>query len=236
MVSIWSIGKSTRFRYGRLFHRSRGAAGQGRFTGRRAVHRSRYKAGLFGNKPEAVREIRHACRGSRKRHGADTNSTGLGTIAANYSGQWRDENISLLGYHTREQYHSSFSSVSADRNTERITFTQTVPSEAVGAAGLWRHSQTNWNLLAGGDMQRVEGFSTDRLVPPGLRIGGGSQLQHGVFAQLDAAHGPAKFFLGARHQFTGQDSKFFSPSAGVFWAGTRFAGVHRYTGASALPL
>jgi outer membrane cobalamin receptor len=144
-----------------------------------------------------------------------TNSTGLGTIAANYSRQWADDNISILGYHTREQYHASFSSVSADRNTERITFTQTVPSEAVGAAGLWRHSQRSWNLLAGGDMQRVEGFSTDRLVPPGLRIGGGSQLQHGVFAELDASRGPAKFFLGARHQFTGQDATFFSPSAGV---------------------
>jgi outer membrane receptor protein involved in Fe transport len=69
-------------------------------------------------------------------------------------------------------------------------------------------------LLAGADAQRVEGTSTDRLVPTGLRVGGGSQVQHGVFAQLDAGTPTAKVFLGARHQFTGSDNRFFSPSGG----------------------
>src|SRR6185295_11096145 len=129
------------------------------------------------------------------------NSSSLGTLSANYSHQWNSDGISLLAYHTREQYHASFSSVSTNRNTETITYLQTVPSQATGGAGMWRHSDSHWNLLAGGDAQRVSGTSTDHLLPTGLRIGGGSQLQHGIFGQLDASTGLFKFFLGARHQF-----------------------------------
>ena len=142
------------------------------------------------------------------------NSTGLGTLAAHYSRQWNAETLSVIGYHTREQYNASFSSVFADRNAERITFLQRVPSEATGAAAMWRHSSRPWNLLIGADGQRVEGTSTDFLVPTGVRVGGGSQAQQGTFGQFDVQAGPARLFLGARHQFTGQDSRFFSPSAG----------------------
>src|SRR5688500_4779073 len=97
---------------------------------------------------------------------------------------------------------------------------RTVPAEAAGGAGLWRHRGSVYGLLVGADAHRVEGTSTDRLVPPDLRIGGGSQLQHGTFVQLDAGSPSARFFLGARHQFTGQDNRFFSPSAG-FTVGRR---------------
>ena len=61
------------------------------------------------------------------------NSTSLGTIAGHYTKSFTNDTISVLGYHTRQQYHASFSAVSAGRNTERITFLQTVPAEAVGA-------------------------------------------------------------------------------------------------------
>lgn len=142
------------------------------------------------------------------------NSTGLGTLAGHYTHQATDDSFSLLAYHTRQQYHASFSAVPANRATETITFLQTVPSEATGAAGMWRHHSNSWNLLAGADMQRVEGTSTDRLVSGDLRVGGGTQLQQGTFAQLDAGTASYKFFLGGRYQFTGTDRKFFSPSAG----------------------
>jgi outer membrane cobalamin receptor len=143
------------------------------------------------------------------------NSTSLGSIAGHYSKQWTDDDVSVLAYHTREAYRATFSAVSADRNTDRLTFLQRVPSEAVGAAGLWRHRAHAWGVLAGADMQRVEGTSTDTLIPTGLRVGGGSQFQQGTFLQFDGTKGPAKLFLGARQQFTGRGTKFFSPNAGV---------------------
>jgi len=147
--------------------------------------------------------------------GLQKNSTGLGFVSGHYSGSRKSDLWSVLGYHTREEFRSSFSAIAADRNFERPTFRQTVPAEGTGAAGRWAHRCSTWNTLIGGDVTRVEGYSEDVLVPSGSRIGGGTLFQHGTFAQFDATAGPARFFLGARHDFTGRDRQFFSPSAGV---------------------
>ena len=149
------------------------------------------------------------------------NSTSMGTVSLHYEREFTGDSISVLGSHTREGFHSSFSAVSANRNTERLTYLQTVPSEALTGAALWRHHEAKWDLLAGADVNRVEGTSTDHLVPAGLRVGGGTQLQHGVFAQADATFGLARFFAGLRQSFAGQDSRFVSPSAGAAVGGKR---------------
>lgn len=143
------------------------------------------------------------------------NSTSLGTISLRYEREFAGDAVSLLGYHTREGFHSSFTSVSADRRIESLQYLQSVPSQGTGAAAMWRRGRARWNLLAGADASRVSGTSTDRLVPAGLRVGGGSQLQHGAFAQADAAFGPVRVFAGLRHSFAGSGSRFLSPSAGA---------------------
>ena len=78
----------------------------------------------------------------------------------------------------------------------------------------------SWNLLAGADVQRVEGTSTDALAAGMFRIGGGSQLQHGTFAQFDA---------GTRRQncSSALDISSLEPTAisSVRAAGSRRAGV-----------
>jgi outer membrane cobalamin receptor len=149
------------------------------------------------------------------------NSTSLGSIAARYLLDRQDQSFSVLGFHTREEFRATFSAIATDRVTERITFRQSVPSEAVGGAALWSLRKRPVNLMAGADVFRVEGYSRDYLVPSGLRLGGGTLLQHGVFVQSDISAGPAKFFLGARHHVAGEDSNFFSPSAG-FVVGRRW--------------
>lgn len=142
------------------------------------------------------------------------NSTNMGTVSAHYSGGTVNQ-VSLLGYHTREEYHQSFSTILAGRNSETLSSRQTVPSEATSGALLYRRAFTGANILAGADVVRVEGWSTDAL-PTGLRrVGGGVQLQHGVFGQANATKGPMQFFAGLRHQFTGQGSTFLSPSGGA---------------------
>ena len=156
------------------------------------------------------------------------NSTSMGTISLRYAKEWQHDSLSLMGFHTREGFHSSFSSVSADRNTEKLSYLQTVPSEAVGGAALWQHHAKQWNLLGGADVDRMEGTSTDHLVPTGLRVGGGTQLQHGVFAQSDLTLGALRLFAGLRESFVDDsqqspaatalasgDSRFLSPSAGL---------------------
>jgi len=142
------------------------------------------------------------------------NSSGMGTLAANYFREWRRDTLSVLGYHTREEFRSSFSTILAGRLRETISFLQTVPSEAVGGAAFWRHSGGWFNSLVGADAQRVEGRSIERF-PAITRVGAGDQLQHGTFVQGDARFGPVRFYAGARHHFPSPDRQFFSPSFGL---------------------
>ena len=142
------------------------------------------------------------------------NSTSFGEISGNYSHSWLGETLNILGYHTREEYHASFTSIGANRISERVTLLQTVPAESTGGAGMFRVTRSNWNALFGGDVQNVEGYSLETLFPPGRRVGGGSLIQRGVFGQTDFTAGAVKLFLGAREHNTGQGNNFFSPSAG----------------------
>jgi len=152
------------------------------------------------------------------------NSTGLGTLAARYFTETRTGDVSATAWHTREELRSTFSSLSADRNAERLTFRQTVPAEAVGASALWSRARTGWSVLAGGDFVRTEGYSRDALVPSGVRVGGGVLTQHGAFGQMALDRGPAQVFFGVRHDFTGQGRQFLSPSAGLAAARGRWRG------------
>ena len=143
------------------------------------------------------------------------NSTGLGTLSGNYLWDTGSNAISVLVFHTREDYHAGFSAVAASRNFERLTDLQTSPSEQVGAAAFWKHHAARWNLIAGTDMNRVEGFSIDHLLPSGIRDAGGTILQHGEFAQFDLREGPVQMFGGARQEFTVGNQTFFSPNGGL---------------------
>ncbi len=143
------------------------------------------------------------------------NSTGLGTLAASWSRELAHDGFSVAAYHTRENFHASFSAVGAGRKTETLSFLQHAPSEAVGFDGLWRHDTSAFATLVGGDFQRVEGISTDYLLPTGTRIGEGVRIERGFFGQGNFKAGPARFFLGARQDFAGAGNSFFSPSAGV---------------------
>lgn len=142
------------------------------------------------------------------------NSTGLGTIAGNYTHATDNDQISVLMDYTSEKFRATFSSIGAGRNSERLTMLQQVPSDSFGAAAFWRHGRRRWHFIAGADTQRTTGFSTDSLVPTGVRIGGGTIFQHGIFGQVDYTLGPLQLFAGARHEFTGQGDTFFSPNGG----------------------
>jgi len=142
------------------------------------------------------------------------NSTGLGTASLHYVEAQAKNEWSFLAFRTQEQYHSTYSAVAANRNTERLTSRQTVPATGNGADLLWNHHESDWNFAAGADVNQDRGFSTDAVFPTGRRYGGGTLLQHGEFAQADVRWKPFRFFLGARHQFTGQGNQFLNPSAG----------------------
>ena len=145
------------------------------------------------------------------------NSTSLGTIGATYSHTWTNDQVTGIFYHTEEQFHSSYSSVSLNRNTETLTSLQHVPVQDSGGAAYWKHHAKYWNAIAGGDADHVHGvsydysFNTHILTP-----NGGTLFEHGLFAQVDAGAGPVRFYGGIRHEFTGQHGEtFVSPNGGV---------------------
>jgi len=148
------------------------------------------------------------------------NSTGLGTVSLRYLREFTNDWLSFAGFYTQEGFHSTFDSVNANRNTDVLSYTQTVPTQAEGGAALWQHHQSKWNVTAGADVYRVDATDTDHLLPTGVRVAGGTQLQHGVYGQADVSLGWVKLFGGVRHSFTGEGSEFLSPSGG-FVAGKK---------------
>jgi outer membrane cobalamin receptor len=147
------------------------------------------------------------------------NSTSLGAVSANYSRTLGRNGISLLGFHQRQQFHASFSAIAADRQTERLTSNQSVPSNATGGAGFANVRAAGWNLVGGADFLRVSGTSFDYLQPSGRREGGGVIFQRGMFAQADGTWKDFRLFVGSRYQWTGLENgkSFYSPSGGFAW-------------------
>ena len=145
------------------------------------------------------------------------NSTALGTIGLNYTHSWTSDQISFLGFHTEEQFHSTYSSVSLDRDQENLASRQTVPVQDTGGALYWQHHAKRWNTIAGGDFDDTHGISRDYSYSTHiLTPSGGTLLEHGVFGQGDITFGPARFFAGVRQQYTGQRGQtFVSPNGGV---------------------
>ncbi len=144
-----------------------------------------------------------------------TNSTSLGALSANYSRDFGAASLGLVGYHQRQQYHQTFSALAADRNSERLTSFQSVPSEATGYGFFLKRRPSRFNFTVGNDLQYVNGTSRETVIPTGLRIGGGDQRQMGLFGQGDARFGKLQLFYGSRGQFSGRAGNFYQPSGGL---------------------
>ncbi len=144
-----------------------------------------------------------------------TNSTSLGTLSGNYSRDFGAASLGVIGYHSRQQYHQRFSAIAADRNTERLTSYQSVPSTAFGGGGFLKGKPGRYNWTVGTDAQNVDGTSYETVVPVGLRIGGGTQTQTGLFGQGDAKFGNLQLFAGSRFQSAGKAGNFYQPSGGM---------------------
>jgi outer membrane cobalamin receptor len=143
------------------------------------------------------------------------NSTGTGTLAAAWSHESGADIFSALGWYTIENFHATFSSINLDRTLERLTSTQSVPAEGTGGAAYWRHGGPHWDLLAGGDFSRVEGYSKEVFYPGGPKVAGGTLTQGGAFAQGDLTLGRLRFFAGFRGEDAANGTAFWSPSGGL---------------------
>jgi outer membrane receptor protein involved in Fe transport len=145
------------------------------------------------------------------------NSTGLGLLGLNYTHSWSNDQISFLGFHSEEQFHSTYSSVSLNRDHETLTSRQTVPVQDTGGALYWQHHAHSWHTIAGADTDDTHGVSNDYSYSAHkLTQSGGTLLGHGLFGQGDVSFGRVRLFAGIRHQFTGlRGETFVSPNGGI---------------------
>jgi len=141
------------------------------------------------------------------------NSTGLGTIAGNYARTFGSSQLSVLAYYTQEAFRATFSSVAAGRNSEKITDRQTVPATGGGGAIYWSYARRRLKLTFGGDVERDDGFSTDRLLS-GTQVNGGHQIERGGFGQMQFNAGPVSLFGGLRGDVPSTGGGIVSPSGG----------------------
>jgi len=120
------------------------------------------------------------------RTGFDMESAHLGSFAARV-------------YGGTETLRQTFTSISADRDSETLTRNQGVPADQIGGSVLWsRPSAARQLLVAGFDLRHIEGESDEYAYQSGVPVtylrNGGVQLRYGAFVE-DRLRLSQKFLL-----------------------------------------
>jgi outer membrane receptor protein involved in Fe transport len=133
-----------------------------------------------------------------------------------------------------QDYYQTFSAVAADRATERLTMSQTTPSDFVTASGQWSRPLGGHSLLVGAETRHTESTVEEfryTLVggvntPTGPFLVGGTERNHAVYTRIGiAATDQLTVSVGLRGDFWRSEPvlqtlptksvSFFSPRLGV---------------------
>ena len=132
-----------------------------------------------------------------------------------------------------QEYHQTFSAVSADRTSERLTTDQRIRASLVNASGQWARTWGTSTLLLGAEGRRVDGEVGETRYsftgqPSTSAPFGGTEATVAAFGRLAFVAGDRiAFTLGARGERWASDplrdgdprhaNAFFSPRASVGW-------------------
>ena len=112
------------------------------------------------------------------------------SATAQWSASPRDR-LETRAFLRRTIFQSNFTAVAANRNSERLTTQQHVPSADGGASLLWYATRGRHQITAGTDLWVVSGASTENvfagLVVGSIRVGSGKQATTGFFAEENYA-------------------------------------------------
>jgi outer membrane receptor protein involved in Fe transport len=92
------------------------------------------------------------------------NDTAIRQIAAGSDVRVGSGSLIVRGYGSDQDYHQTFSAVAADRNSERLTVDQRVPSTGRGGSIQWLSSIAANVIVAGGDARLVSGASDEQQI------------------------------------------------------------------------
>lgn len=161
------------------------------------------------------------------------NKTSYGGVSAAWNGVTASGNggWNIYGLARSQLFESNFSSVKADRNSERLVLRQRVPATDFGAGGYgWSSFAKETSKVSyGGDWRRVDGQSKEYVVFTGAtRTPGGIQNSGGGFGAIDWQASPsltvsAGFRVDAWHNephdtlTNPRNASAVSPRVGVSW-------------------
>ncbi|HEX9821944.1 MAG TPA: TonB-dependent receptor [Methylomirabilota bacterium] len=127
----------------------------------------------------------------------DTTS-GIGALGGRLlagDGEWR-----FATYANWQEFHSTFTTQAADRNSEVLALDQTVPTTSAGGWLQWSRRFDRHLVSAGGDVRWVTGETHERVFVDGIfrrtRTAGGEQVIGGVYVQDVWAPHPAVEVVG----------------------------------------
>jgi len=89
------------------------------------------------------------------------NDTAIRQLAAGTDIQTGGGSLVLRGYGSDQDYHQTFSAIAPDRNSERLTVDQRVPSSGRGGSLQWFSTIGRNVIVAGGDARQVSGASDE---------------------------------------------------------------------------
>ena len=89
------------------------------------------------------------------------NDTAIRQIAAGTDIRTGAGSLLLRGYGSDQDYHQTFSAIAPDRNSERLTVDQRVPSSGRGGSVEWFSTIGRNVIVAGGDARQVKGASDE---------------------------------------------------------------------------
>ena len=105
------------------------------------------------------------------------------TFTRQLSAGYDEGAASIRAYVLHQDYHQTFSSIAANRNSERLTVDQRVPSRAAGGSVQWSHALgMHHALVFGADYRDVNGVS-DEITATALTRNGGTQKIGGAFVE-----------------------------------------------------
>ena len=91
--------------------------------------------------------------------------------------------LSLRAYGSDQDYFQTFSAIAADRNSERLTIEQSVPSRGLGGSAQWTHAvRSRHVVVAGLDLRTVRGTS-DELRGTSRVSAGGTQRSAALYLE-----------------------------------------------------
>ena len=115
------------------------------------------------------------------------NDTTSGIAALGGRLQSGDDEWRFTTYANWQEFHSTFTTQAADRNSEVLALDQTVPTTSAGGSLQWSRRFDRHLFSLGGDVRWVTGETHERVFVGGIfrrtRAAGGEQVVGGVFAQ-----------------------------------------------------